>query len=113
MPVVRSLKTAVYNSDNGKRIQMVYQAKDLSPEKRQAAELLLGRAISTNEAVSIKGLSAHSLIPSRLTPAERLAAFDSLSARWGAPNHPVDPQDEAAAVEEALRASRPNYRSVD
>ncbi len=45
---------------------MLYRAKDLSPEQRHAAEILLGHPVSENEAVSIKSLDPATIIPSRL-----------------------------------------------
>ena len=38
---------------------MVYQVKDLSPEQKQAAEILLGHPVSDDELVSIKSLGPH------------------------------------------------------
>lgn len=47
---------------------MLYQVKELSPEQRHAAEVLLGRPVSDDEAVSIKSLGPASLVPSKLLP---------------------------------------------
>lgn len=45
---------------------MLHHMKDLSPEQKHAAEILLGHAVSDNEAVSIKRLGPSTLIASRL-----------------------------------------------
>ena len=57
---------------------MLYRVKDLSPEQRHAAEILLGHPVSENEAVSIKSLDPATIIPSRLSPEERIAALRAL-----------------------------------
>lgn len=64
---------------------MPYQVKDLSPEQKRAAEILLGHSVSEDQAVSIKNLGPTTLISSKLSPEERV---------------------------EALRSTRPNYRPV-
>jgi hypothetical protein len=53
---------------------MLYRVKDLSPEQKHAAEVLLGHPVSDNEAVSSKSLDSATSIPSKLSVAERIAA---------------------------------------
>ena len=93
---------------------MLHHVKDLSPEQRHAAEILLGHAVSEDEAVSIKespGLST--VIPSRLSPEARIEALKALNERLASPNgSEVDAEEEEAAVNEALSSTRPNYRPV-
>lgn len=92
---------------------VVYQVKDLSPEQKRAAEVLLGHAVSEDEALSIRSLGAESLIPCGLSVAESVAALDELASRWArVDSFPLDPEEEEAAVLEAMRSSRPNFRSV-
>lgn len=92
---------------------MLHHVKDLSPEQRHAAEILLGHAVSEDEAVSIKSLDPAKLIPSKLSPEARIEALKALNerlARTGGSE--VSAEEEDAAVNEALRTTRPNYRPV-
>ena len=60
---------------------MVHQARDLSPEQRAAAELLLGRPLYGNESISAQ-------------------AFE-----------PMAPGEAEEVFTEAMRSSRPGYRT--
>jgi hypothetical protein len=94
---------------------MVYEVKDLSPEQRHAAEILLGHPVSEDEAVSIKAIPLGTVIPSRLTPEERIEALRKLNAyfdRIDAKRQPVSEEEEDAIVTEAIRSVRPNYRPI-
>ena len=92
---------------------MLYQVKDLSPEQRHAAEILLCHPVSENEAVSIRSLDPSAIVPSKLSPDERLAALKALNERFARVSRPhVGDDEEEAAVNEALRSSRPDYRPV-
>ena len=92
---------------------MLYRVKDLSPEQRQAAEILLGQPVSDDESVSIKRLGPSTVIPSSLSDAERIAALHALNERFAAvPGPRVSAEEEDAAVTEAIRSVRPNYRPV-
>ena len=92
---------------------MLYQVKDLSPEQRRAAEILLGHPVSEDEAVSIKSLGPTTIIPSKLSPEDRVEALRAMEKRFATANRPeVSEGDEEAAVNEALRSTRPNYRPV-
>jgi hypothetical protein len=74
---------------------------------------LLGHAVSENEAVSIKSLGLSTVIPSRLSPEARVEALKALNQRLASSSGPDDDaEEEAAAVDEALRSTRPNYRPV-
>ena len=53
---------------------MLHHVKDLSPEQRRAVESLLGRPVSDDESVSIKGIRLSTLIPSTLPEEERQGA---------------------------------------
>jgi hypothetical protein len=93
---------------------MLYQVKDLSPEQRRAAEILLGHPVSEDEAVSIKSLGPSTLISSKLTPESRIAALRALEERFANSALPeISEEEEASAVTEAMRSSRPNYRPVE
>ena len=56
---------------------MLYQVKDLSPEQRHAAEILLGHPVLEDEAVSIKSLKPSAVIPSKMSPEERIEALNA------------------------------------
>lgn len=92
---------------------MLFRVKDLSPEQRHAAEVLLGHPVSDNEAVSIKSLDPATIIPSRLSPEERVAAMRALDDRFAARPVPgVSPEEEEALVREAFQATRQDHRPV-
>jgi len=92
---------------------MLYQVRDLSPEQKQAAEMLLGRPISEDEAVSIKSFNPSMIVPSKLPSAERISALRALEERFAKAAPPaVSEGEEDTAADEALRSSRPNYRPV-
>jgi len=90
---------------------MLYRVKDLSPEQRHAAEILLGHPVSEDEAVSIKSLDPATIIPSRLSPEERIAALRSLDERFASrPVPEVSVEEEDALVHEAFHSTRPDHR---
>jgi hypothetical protein len=92
---------------------MLHRVRDLSPEQRHAAEILLGRPVSEDEAVSIKSLGPSTIVPSRLSPEERIAALRALDERFAnASGSVIDAEEEEAIVNEALRSTRPNYRPI-
>ncbi len=92
---------------------MLHHVKDLSPEERHAAEILLGRAVSEDEAVSIKSLDPSTLISPRLSIRARIEALTALNERFGNPTGSgISSEEEEAAVNEAMRATRPGYRPV-
>jgi hypothetical protein len=92
---------------------MLHHVKDLSPEQRHAAEILLGHAVSEGEAVSIKRLGLSTLIPSKLSPEARIEALKALNERLAnTGGSAVDADEEESAVNEAMRSTRPDYRPV-
>ncbi len=91
---------------------MLHHVKDLSPEQRHAAEILLGRAVSEDETVSIKSLGFSTVAPSRLSPDARIEALKALKERLARPKGSKSDAEEEAAVNEALRSTRPDYRPV-
>jgi hypothetical protein len=92
---------------------MVYQVKDLSPEQRRAAEVLLGHSVSEDEAVSIKSLGQSTIIPSTFSPEERIEALLALNERFAkAPRPDVSEEEEEAAAHEALSSTRPTYKPI-
>jgi hypothetical protein len=92
---------------------MLYRVKDLSPEQKHAAEILLGHSVSEDEAVSIKSLDPATIIPSKLSPAERIAAMRALDQRFAATSIPeVSPEEEDVLVREAFHSTRRDHRPV-
>jgi hypothetical protein len=90
---------------------MLYQVKDLSPEQKRAAEILLGHPVSEDEAVSIKSLGPTTIVPSKLSAEDRIAALRAMDERFAKANRPeIDEEEEEAIINEALRSTRPNYR---
>ena len=90
---------------------MLYQVKDLSPEQKRAAEILLGHAVSEGEAVSIKSLGPTTIIPSKLSPEDRIETLRALEKRFANANRPeIGEDEEEAIINEALRSTRPSYR---
>jgi hypothetical protein len=95
---------------------MLHRVKDLSPEQKLAIEALLGRAISDEEAVSVRAVLPAAIVPSQFSQQERRAALhqmDKYFARIDANRKPVSEEEEEAILTEALRSVRPNYRPVE
>ena len=92
---------------------MLYRVKDLSPEQKHAAEVLLGHPVSDDEAVSIKSLDPATIILSKLSTEERIAAMRALDRRFAVrPVPEVSPEEEEALVREAFHSTRPDHRPV-
>ena len=91
---------------------MVYQVKDLSPEQRHAAEVLLGQPVAEEDAVSIERIEAGKSAPP-LSQEERMEAWRKLSERFAqTPRPEVTETEEDAVATEALRSIKPSYRPV-
>ena len=86
--------------------------KDLSPEQKRAAEILLVHPVSEDKAVSIKSLGPSTIIASKLSLEERIEALRALNEGFATPPTDVSEAEEEAAVDEALRSARPNYRPI-
>ncbi len=92
---------------------MLYQVRDLSPEQKQAAEVLLGHPFVEGESISINRLSCSPVVPSKLSPEERIEAIKALDARFAArPRPDVSEEEEEEAYIEAMRSVRPNFTPV-
>ncbi len=95
---------------------MLHHVKDLSTEQKLAIEALLGRAVSNEEAVSVKAVNPASIIPSTLSAEQRMEAIRQLDryfAKVDAGRQPVSEEEEEAIVNGAIRSVRPNYRPVE
>ena len=90
---------------------MLHHVKDLSPEQRQTVESLLGHPVEENETLSIKSFDAATIMPSRLSPAERVVAMKALDERFAVRSVPeVSPEEEDDLVREALLSTRAGHR---
>ncbi len=83
---------------------MLHRVKDLSPEQRHAAEILLGYSVSEDEAVSIKRFGTSTVVASRLLPEERIQALRALDERLA--NGANKTGEEDTAVSDAMRSTR-------
>jgi len=95
---------------------MLHQVKDLSPEQRQAVETLLGRPVALDESVIVKSIRPSATIPPRLSPQEREDVLEKLRqyfAKVDVQRKPVSEAEEEEIINEALRATRPNYRPIN
>jgi hypothetical protein len=95
---------------------MLHRVKDLSPEQKTAIEGLLGRAVSSDEAVSVRAVVPATVIPSQLSQEDRIEALrrlDSYFAKIDSRRKPVSEEEEDAILTEAIRSVRPNYRPVE
>ena len=91
---------------------MVFRVKDLEPEQRHAAEILLGHPIPDDGAVSIKSLDSPAPLPAPLaSPQERIAALRALELRFAVmPTPEVSLAEEDELVREAFRQTRHGRR---
>lgn len=95
---------------------MLHRVKDLSPEQKTAVEALLGRTVSSDEAVSVRAVVPATIIPSQLSQKERIEALrqlDSYFAKVDSRRKPVSDEEEDTILLEAIRSVRPNYRPVE
>jgi hypothetical protein len=95
---------------------MLHRVKDLSPEQKVAVEALLGRAVSSDEAVGVRAVAPATIIPSQLSPEQRTEALrklDSYFAKVDNRRTPVSEEEEEAIFVEAMRSVRPHYRPVE
>lgn len=88
---------------------MAYLAKDLSPEQRAAIESLLGRTVSENEAITIRAYEPPVLAPERRD--ELIGGLKAYFADLDASRQPTAPDEADEVFEDAMRQTRPNYRS--
>ena len=95
---------------------MLHRVRDLSPEQKTAVEALLGRTVSSDEAVSVRAVVPATIIPSQLSQEERIEALrqlDGYFAKVDSRRKPVSDEEEDTILLEAIRSVRPNYRPVE
>lgn len=87
---------------------VVSNARDLTPEQRKAAEVLLGRSLAEDETVSVRAYAGHIIKPALVGPErdkmfrEWMALIDETAAR--AKHVPESEIDDA--INEAIRYVR-------
>jgi uncharacterized protein (UPF0210 family) len=87
---------------------MTHSAKSLSPEQRAAAELLLGRPLADNEAISVQAFE-----PVAVSEDLRRDVSAKLNKLFAEVDRSLKPATSAEAEEvfaEAMRSSRPEFR---
>ena len=89
---------------------MIHNAKDLSPDQKVAIESLLGRRLLESEDVSVRAIEPATLTDERRV--EVLRRLDEYFAKVDSQRQPVSSEEANAAIDEALRSVRPNYRSI-
>jgi hypothetical protein len=94
---------------------MWHLVKDLLPEQKHVVEALLGRAVSSGEAVSVKAIVPATITPPELFQEERAKALRKLDryfAKVDVRRKQVSEETEDAIFMEAMRPVRSNYRPV-
>ena len=90
---------------------MIRPAKDLSPDQRLVVENLIGETLSETDNISVRRLR-----PSTQLSGQRrqdiLSALESYFAKIDVQRQIVSQEEADAAINEALRSTRPNYRPV-
>ncbi len=89
---------------------MIRSAKNLSPDQKIAIESILGRELRENEDISVRAIEPPDLTDERRS--EVVKGLEEYFAKVDAQRQPVSPEEADAAIDEALRSVRPNYRSV-
>ena len=88
---------------------MVHQVSDLTREQKAAAELLLGRALEERELVSVQVFE-----PAAMPEDWRREVSSKLKELFAEVERnlrPTSPEEAEEAFAEAMRSSRPGYRS--
>ena len=88
---------------------MVHQVRDLSPEQRSAAELLLGRPLQDDESISVQAFE-----PASISEQQRREVARELRKLFAEVDQNLRPgtAEEAEVIfTEAMRSSRLGYRS--
>ncbi len=83
---------------------MIHKAKDLSPDQKTVLEGLLGRAVSENEAISVRALNAD------VSPEWLQASWNS-AKRQGVDQLSIDEID--AEIEAARKERRSNRQPTE
>ena len=88
---------------------MVRNAKDLSPDQKTVIEGLLGRRVLEDEAISVRVIEPPALSDEwRQELAEKLRKY---FAEVDARRKPGTPEEAEEILTEAIRSTRPGYRT--
>lgn len=88
---------------------MIHKAKDLSPDQRLLLESLLGRPVTEREAVSVRAFEPPVLSDQRRQ--EIVAELERLFSEAAASRYSASDDQDENLVTEAMRSTRPNYRT--
>ena len=86
---------------------MLYHVKDLSPDQKLTVEALLGRAVSQEEAVSVKAIAPGAIVAANLSPDQRTRALEGLQEYFQKVDGKRKPVSEAE--EEAILTDNATY----
>jgi len=88
---------------------MIHKAKDLSPDQKQLIERLVGRSVLEDESISIRAFE-----PPFVSDKRRNEIVDELKryfAEVDANRKAASPEEADELLNEAMRSTRPGYRS--
>lgn len=88
---------------------MIHAVRDMTPEQRKAVESVLGRAVSDDEAVSVKAAWTPETGVTPSTPEQRHEAAEWLEQHFStiiARQRPYSEEEIEEALVEALQAAR-------
>jgi hypothetical protein len=88
---------------------MIHKAKDLSPDEKLMIESLLGRRVLDEEAISIRAIRPGALSENRRRELAR--ELQRYFAEVDASRQNVSAKTADEILTEAIRTSRPDYRS--
>jgi hypothetical protein len=88
---------------------MIRNVKDLSPDQKMAVESLLGRSVTEQETVSVQAFQPPTM--SDQGRHEIVGALRQYFAEVDAKRQPISDREAGDIINEAMRNSRPGYRS--
>lgn len=88
---------------------MIHRAKDLSPDQKQLIERLVGRSVLEDESISICAFEPPSVSDKRRN--EIVNELKRYFAEIDANRKAVSPEEADELLSEAMRSTRPGYRS--
>jgi hypothetical protein len=88
---------------------MIRRAKDLSPDQRAVIETLLGRRVLEDEAISVRAIQPPALSDQRRQ--ELVEELNKYFTEVDASRKPVSAEEAEEILTEAIRSTRPGYRT--
>ena len=89
---------------------MIRNAEDLSPDEKTIIESLIGRRMTEDEAISVRAIERPSLSDERRM--ETLRGLQAYFEQVDKQRQKTSAEEADAIIDEALRSTRPHYRSV-